>query len=168
MNRLALGLIAATFIALVLSANLAFAQEKPAFKLGFKAMADQIPNVVGEPVENEHYGPNGDSLQQTTTGLMVWRKSDNWTAFTDGSQAWIIGPYGIQQRLNTERFPWERDLASTAGTSFFKGIHTVAPVERNPALIRDLARMKNDGVDTLGVTVAIGVWTANLAGPRMT
>ncbi len=77
------------------------------FKLGFKALADQIPNVVGQPIEEEHYGPNGDSLQRTTTGLMVWRKADNWTAFTNGARTWINGPFGVQERGNDERFDWE-------------------------------------------------------------
>ncbi len=77
------------------------------FRLGFQALADQIPDVVGRPLENEHYGANGDSLQQTTTGLMVWRKADNWTAFTDGSRTWINGPFGVQDRSNDDRFDWE-------------------------------------------------------------
>lgn len=83
------------------------------FRLGFKAIRDMIPDIVGGCVDNEHYNPqNGDALQNTTGptgagGLLAWRKSDNWTAFTDGYWTWINGPYGLQQRLNTERFPWE-------------------------------------------------------------
>jgi len=91
-----------------LFAGVALAQTPFQFKLGFKALADQIPEVVGQPLEEEHYGPNGDSLQQTTTGLMVWREADNWTAFTDGSTTWINGPYGVQSRLNSQRFEWEQ------------------------------------------------------------
>ncbi len=81
----------------------------PTFKLGFATLASMIPNIVGQPVENEHFNPaTGDSLQRTTTGLMVWRKADNWTAFTNGYMTWINGPYGLQSRLNTARFPWEK------------------------------------------------------------
>ena len=81
----------------------------PTFKLGFATLAAMIPNIVGQPLENEHFNvANGDSLQQTTTGLMVWRKADNWTAFTNGYMTWINGPYGLQSRLNTARFPWEK------------------------------------------------------------
>src|SRR5690242_18416857 len=87
------------------------AQSGPEFRLGFMALADQIPDVAGQPLENEHYGANGDSLQQTTKGLMVWRKADNWTAFTNGSQTWINGPNGLESRLNTERLPWERSAS---------------------------------------------------------
>lgn len=85
----------------------ALAQPVPEFRLGFKALADRIPQVVGQPLEEEHWGPNGDSLQQTTTGLMVWRKADNWTAFTDGARSWISGPGGVHERANEERFEWE-------------------------------------------------------------
>ena len=89
-------------------ANPGLAQVQPEFKLGFAALADQIREVVGMPLENEHYGANGDSLQRTTTGLMVWRKADNWTAFTNGYMTWINGPLGLQSRLNTDRFDWEK------------------------------------------------------------
>lgn len=42
-------------------------------------------------------------------GLFVWRKADNWTAFTDGYATWISGPYGVQKRLNNQRFGFESD-----------------------------------------------------------
>src|ERR671933_637688 len=79
------------------------------FQLGFKALHDRIPNVVGDCVSEEHHNPdNGDGLQQTTNGLLVWRKADNWTAFTDGSTTWINGPTGLVSRPNTgPQFPWE-------------------------------------------------------------
>jgi len=67
-----------------------------------------IPDVVGGCLEDAHYaGATGDALQQTTNGLLVWRKADNWTAFTNGSQTWINGPVGIEQRANNERLWWE-------------------------------------------------------------
>jgi hypothetical protein len=46
----------------------------------------------------------------------VWRKADNWTAFTDGYRTWVNGPAGLVRRLNTERFPWEGD-AGAPGTT---------------------------------------------------
>ena len=80
------------------------------FALGFAALRDIIGHdIVGDCLENERYAANGNSEQHTTGGLLVWRKSDNWTAFTDGYRTWINGPHGLQQRLNTERFPWEQD-----------------------------------------------------------
>ena len=89
------------------------------FVLGFatlKALIDEVegPDKVGQCLESEHFNPeNGDSLQQTTGGLLVWRKADNWTAFTDGYRTWINGPSGLQMRLNTEHFDWEAPAALT-------------------------------------------------------
>jgi hypothetical protein len=83
------------------------------FVLGFKTLHDLIPNIVGNCLENErHNGFTGDGLQATTNGLLVWRKADNFTAFTDGFRTWVNGPNGIQVRLNTQRFPFESDFAT--------------------------------------------------------
>ena len=78
------------------------------FRLGFKALADLIPDVVGLPLENERYAANGDAVQTTTNGLLVWRKADNITAFTNGSTTWLNGPFGLQHRPNAQRLDWER------------------------------------------------------------
>jgi hypothetical protein len=81
----------------------------PHLVLGFQVLAGLLGDRTGQPIENEWHNPdNGDGLQQTTTGLMVWRKSDNWTAFTDSSMTWVNGPYGLQMRGNDERFSWEK------------------------------------------------------------
>ncbi|MDE2816224.1 MAG: hypothetical protein OXM03_10610 [Chloroflexota bacterium] len=86
------------------------------FVRGFKTLRDLIGHeIVGECLENERYNENGDSVQATTGGLLVWRKADNHTAFTDGYRTWINGPNGLQKRLNTERFPWEPDYAPGGG-----------------------------------------------------
>jgi hypothetical protein len=84
--------------------------------LGFLALYQLIPDVMGPCVSNETPSPNGDSIQQTANGTAVYRAADNWTAFTDGNRTWINGPMGIQSRLNTERFSWEAD-SGTAGTT---------------------------------------------------
>ena len=95
-------------LAFSVSATLSSAQTSPEFTLGFKALADQIPDVVGTPLENEHFDlSTSNTEQRTTKGLMVWRKGDNWTAFTNGNMTWIVGQAGVQARLNTERFLWE-------------------------------------------------------------
>jgi hypothetical protein len=83
------------------------------FVLGFATLHDMIPQIVGNCLENEHHNPaNGDGLQATTGvngagGLLVWRKADNFTAFTDGFRTWVNGPFGLQMRLNSQRFFWE-------------------------------------------------------------
>ena len=85
-----------------------------AFQLGFKALHDLIPDVVGDCLDNEQHSPaTGITQQATSNGQLIWRKADNWTGFTDGQHTWINGPEGLQQRLNTERLPWE---AVTAGS----------------------------------------------------
>ena len=90
------------------------AAEPPQFKMGFATLAGMIPDVVGTPVVEEHHGANGDGLQETSTGLMVWRKADNWTAFTDGYRTWINGPYGLQVRTNDQKFDWETAQSAPA------------------------------------------------------
>ncbi len=49
--------------------------------------------------------------------MLVWRKADNRTAFTDGHRTWINGPDGLVERLNTERFAWEEQTDPVAGAS---------------------------------------------------
>jgi hypothetical protein len=83
-----------------------------AFVLGFKALHDLMPARVGVCRDNERYDPtSGDAVQHTSGGLLVWRKADNGTAFTDGSQTWVLGPLGLQQRPNGRRFRWEANPA---------------------------------------------------------
>lgn len=102
------------------------------FQLGFKAIADQIGTEVGQCLENEHFNTdNGNAEQRTTAwhgkgGLLVWRKADNWTAYTDGANTWVNGPFGIQKRANTERFPYEAPPSAAAAAP-------ASPVQAAPA-----------------------------------
>ena len=73
------------------------------FRSGFKTLYDLLPDVVGECLENERATEEG-TQQRTTGGLLVWRRSDNWTAFTDGYRTWSIGPQGLQQQSNAAGF----------------------------------------------------------------
>lgn len=78
------------------------------FVLGFATLRDAIPAIVGDCLENEqHHSTDGDGWQHTANGLLVWRKADNVTAFTDGYRTWVNGPAGLQERLNTQRFARE-------------------------------------------------------------
>ena len=119
------------------------------FVLGFNTLRDIVGHdIVGECLEDEHYEVNGDSLQQTTGGLLVWRKADNWTAFTDGYRTWINGPNGLQERLNTQRFAWEGDRSPV--TSIVTSAH---PPASAPAPARSLLELTmaspwvRDGID---------------------
>lgn len=88
------------------------------FVLGFATLRDLIGSEkVGSCLEDEHFNiENGNAEQHTTGGLMVWRKVDNFTAFTDGATSWINGPNGLQTRPNGERFSWEKDPIQPART----------------------------------------------------
>ena len=97
------------------------------FVLGFAALRDLIgPPLVGQCLEEQRFAANGDAVQQTTGGLLAWRKADNWTAFTDGARTWINGPQGLAQRPNTTRFPWEGDGVMLQGNRFVPAERTVA------------------------------------------
>ena len=104
-------------LVLVGSAGRAAAAADCQFVLGFKALHALIPETVGACVENEqHHSNQGVTLQRTKNGLLVWQKATNHTSFTDGYHTWVLGPLGLQQRLNTEQFDWERDLASESAS----------------------------------------------------
>jgi hypothetical protein len=90
--------------------QVAAAQTMPpcTFQQGFAGLAQSMGGAVGSCLENEYFNPlNGNAEQHTTTGLLYWRKADGTTAFTNGYETWLNGPYGLQVRLNTERYDWE-------------------------------------------------------------
>jgi hypothetical protein len=129
------------------------------FVLGFATLHDMIPNVVGICAVDEHHNPvNGDGLQETTMpngnqGLLVWRKADNWTAFTDGFRTWINGPFGLRERLNTDCFFWE--ICTPAGPTAPAGT-TVAFTSVTGASVGGTA---SASVHTApGLTCAIEYW----------
>ena len=95
---------------------LAAAQEPCRFVLGFATLRELVgAQKVGACLEDEHFNlENGNAEQRTSGGMLVWRKVDNFTAFTDGGTTWVNGPNGLQSRPNGERFSWERDPVQTA------------------------------------------------------
>jgi hypothetical protein len=106
------------------------------FQLGFAALQALIPTIVGACLDDEAYAANGDSLQHTTNGLLVWRKhpqagTRNFTAFTDGYHSWVNGPMGLEERLNSERFAWEANPTGlpvvSTGASGVEGVVTLGP-----------------------------------------
>lgn len=104
-------LLAMIAVLLALVAPAVSAQEPCRFVLGFAALREAVGAAkVGDCLENERFNDsNGNAEQATKGGLLVWRKADNFTAFTDGGTSWIAGPNGVQSRPNSERFSWERD-----------------------------------------------------------
>jgi hypothetical protein len=114
-----LALAIVLFVALPALPAVTAAQTTCGFRLGFAALRDLIPDVVGECLEDERFNmANGNAEQRTTGGLLVWRKADNWTAFTDGTTTWINGPDGLASRANDgPLFPWETVLAPSTTAS---------------------------------------------------
>ena len=141
-------------LSLVTQAPVAFAQSAPCqFVLGFATIAAMIPQQVGQCIDNEGHNPaNGDALQHTTGGLLVWRKADNWTAFTDGYHTWVNGPNGLMERLNTQRFMWE---ANPEGLPIVGGSSS-APVTPAPSAILDVS---GSGTKTTQAFVVPASWT---------
>lgn len=84
------------------------------FDFGFRTLRDLMPTVVGSCLEPERYNATGDGLQKTTGGLLVWRKADNQTAFTDGTRTWILGPTGLEERPSQDRYPGEQGSCASA------------------------------------------------------
>jgi len=140
------------------------------FVLGFARLRSLIgAPTVGECVEDEHHNAaNGDTLQQTTGGLLVWRKVDNFTAFTNGYRTWVNGPSGVQARLNSQRFSWERDPVRPAETAQGDGCSTEsARVAFSSAPTPDGA-LQVSGTVTNGCAVAVDLTLDVLkrAGPE--
>lgn len=107
------------------------------FVQGFKDLHDQIPDIVGDCLEDVHYVQESefavrDGLQATTRGLLVWRWFDNFTTFTDGFRTWVNGPFGVESRLNTELLPWEQEIQDAVRFAEEKGYHVGRAAEYNP------------------------------------
>ncbi len=86
------------------------------FAFGFQELHDLIPEVVGDCLADARFDSDGGSgLQPTSNGLLVWRSMDSLTLFTDNWRTWMLGPCGLQTRLNGEQLPWERGDPCVAG-----------------------------------------------------
>ena len=114
MKRFVLSLALLSSIALPATAAAQSAPTSCQFVLGFKTLHDLDAKDIGDCTDGQAFAANGDALQHTANGLMAWRKADNWTAFTNGYMTWINGPDGLVNRLNTDRFPWEKEAPPAA------------------------------------------------------
>src|SRR3954469_15700874 len=96
-----------------------YGQDGCTFVGGFARLRELVgADKIGNCLEDEHFNvENGNAEQRTAGGLFVWRKADNFTAFTDGGTTWVNGPNGLQSRPNNERFSWEKDPVTTANSS---------------------------------------------------
>lgn len=118
------------------------------FVLGFETLRNLIGHdIVGECLEEERHDASGDGLQRTTGGLLVWRKADNRTAFTDGYRTWVNGPHGLQMRLNSERFEWESDYATVTGPEATPTLTSDALRNAEYELYEERVRLENGHLD---------------------
>src|SRR4051794_21004758 len=106
MRHIVATLIVAVMLVLVSGAIDVHGQDSCSFVGGFARLRDLVgADKIGNCLEDEHFNAdNGNTEQRTSGGLMVWRRADNFTAFTDGGTTWVIGPDGLQSRPNAERF----------------------------------------------------------------
>lgn len=70
--------------------------QAPQFVFGFKALSDELGEIMGEPLECEHAeAATGDAHQQTSKGLSFYRKSTNTPTFTNGWEHWALTAEGL-------------------------------------------------------------------------
>jgi hypothetical protein len=69
--------------------------QRPVFAFGFAALRAALGDRMGDPVSCERYGPEGDALQQTSTGLARYRKATNTPTFISGSDHWALTERGL-------------------------------------------------------------------------
>jgi hypothetical protein len=104
---------------------------------GFATLPRLFPAITGACVNDESHAANGDGFQNTVNGLLVWHKADNLTAFTNGSQTWTNGSFGLQSRPNSERFAWEVSQARVPST----GVLTLCERDRSARIGANPARL---------------------------
>src|SRR5690242_5849587 len=98
---------------LVMAVPTAAAADGCNYITGFAMLANGLPDVVGDCLEQGHYLEPGsdprDFVQHTSNGLLVRLAFNGEPAFTDGYRSWVVDFDGrVWSRLNTEQFDWEK------------------------------------------------------------
>ena len=74
--------------------------QAPAFRFGFESLSEQIGIQMGDPTECAHAEvATGDSYQQTTKGLAIYRRADNTPTFVSGSSRWSLTADGLVEQV---------------------------------------------------------------------
>jgi len=110
------------------------------FELGFAGMAALLPSQVGSCVSNQMFDASGDSLQETSNGLLTWSKATNVVEFTNGEQTWVDSSYGLILRDGTVSYPWEGKVSLVAGIAIDAQGHVIDP--RTGRVIKTDARVQ--------------------------
>jgi hypothetical protein len=73
------------------------AGEQPQFRFGFAGLQAQLGPRMGSPTSCEYDDPagSGDTLQNTSTGLGIYRLRTNTPTFTTGFEHWAITSAGM-------------------------------------------------------------------------
>src|SRR5690242_8908745 len=76
----------------LLAAPPAAAQSQPPCKLSelFAPLQEAGPSEIGLCRGAELSDSNGDTMQVTSKGLLLWRKADNWTGFLGASRTLVL------------------------------------------------------------------------------
>ncbi|MBV8718103.1 MAG: hypothetical protein JOZ65_23800 [Chloroflexi bacterium] len=86
------------------AASFCDAGQAPAFEFGFADLKYALGYIMGDPLECEHpNSANGDTLQQTTTGLAIYRQATNTPEFTDGWNHWALMDQGLTAWTDAEQ-----------------------------------------------------------------
>ena len=69
--------------------------QTPSFSYGFLALSEALGEAMGEPTECAHADvATGDTYQQTTKGLAIYRRADNVPSFSSAVGRWTLGADG--------------------------------------------------------------------------
>jgi hypothetical protein len=104
-------------------------------------VAGMIPNLVGTCVSTQQVSdPQGDTMQETSNGLLTWSSATNIVEFTNGERTWVYGPYGLVMRDATTSYPWEGTTSLVAGIAINSKGQAIDP--RTGQVIPTDARVK--------------------------
>lgn len=87
--------------------------QSPHFSHGFAFLKSQLGDLMGEPLECEHYDAAGNAFQKTTTGQAHYVKETNTPSFTAGNRVWAWTPAGLVDRVSEGEYPAARATPQT-------------------------------------------------------
>lgn len=121
MKRLLAGLLASLSLLLAASPTAAQTTSSGAncqFQNGFATMDSMVPAVLGTCLTNAHASnTSGDTMQETSNGLLTWTKATDVTEFTDGHSTWVLSGYGLILRDASTAYTWEGPTSVVAGVA---------------------------------------------------